>query len=79
METIRLDTFAALLKHKHELACYCPGCRRWATVNLQMLVDAGLGDRDPMNCRPKCRKCGSYGKWQLRPPVPKFKGATWMQ
>lgn len=30
----------------------------------------GLGERRIQACRPRCRKCGSLGAWQVRPPVP---------
>lgn len=70
MQSVRLDTFRALLEHEHELACWCPGCRRWATTDLAMLVREGLGDRSIMGCKARCRKCGMEGQWQVRPPVP---------
>jgi len=35
MDEIRLDTFRALSKHHYELACSCPGCRRWASCGLR--------------------------------------------
>ncbi|MDQ5880830.1 MAG: hypothetical protein QG616_660 [Pseudomonadota bacterium] len=75
---IRLDTFRALLEHRHDLACYCPGCRRWASTDLAGIVALGLGDRPISDCRPLCRVCGHRGEWQVRPPLPKFEGATWM-
>lgn len=78
MDAIRLDTFRALLDHGHGLDCWCPGCRRWAACDLAMLVRNGLGDRPIMAARPRCRKCGSHGAWQVRPPVPAFHGAHWM-
>lgn len=76
MLSARLDTFRALLEHHHVLACYCPGCRRWASVNLSQLVALGLGDRPIQTARPRCRKCGNLGEWQLRPPAPTSDGAT---
>ncbi len=79
MERIEIRTFRQILERNHKLDCWCPGCRRWATCNLAELVAAGLGDRDPALCRPRCRLCGMVGEWQLRPPVPEFTGATWMQ
>ena len=74
MQRIEIRTFRQILERNHELACFCPGCRRWATCNLAELVANGLGDYDPRNCRPKCRKCGSVSEWQLRPSLPSFDG-----
>lgn len=74
MDPIRLDTFGALLDHDHGLDCWCPGCRRWAACNLAALVAAGLGDSLIAANRPRCRKCGSIGEWQVRPPIPSFGG-----
>ena len=56
--------------------CWCPGCRHWASCDPAMLVRNGLGDRDPLRCRPRCRTCGSIGAWQLRAPTPEFGGFT---
>lgn len=70
MRDIRIDTFRALLVHQYDLACWCPGCRRWATCDLAMLVRNGMGDRAIQVCKPRCRKCGSRGQWQVRPLVP---------
>ena len=50
-------------EHQYELACWCPGCRRWAACDLRTLVRQGLGDRAIQACRPRCRKCGSVGVW----------------
>src|SRR5262245_38757477 len=52
MQWIDLSTFGALLARKYELACYCPGCRRWATCDLGMLVRNGLGERVITETRP---------------------------
>lgn len=70
MAAITISTFRELLQHQYELACWCPGCRRWATCDLGTLVREGLGDRAIQACRPRCRKCGERGQWQVRPPVP---------
>ena len=34
-------------QRNHQLACFCPGCRRWATCNLPEFVAAGLCARNP--------------------------------
>ena len=47
MQRIEIRTFRQILERNHELACFCPGCRRWATCNLAELVANGLGDYDP--------------------------------
>ena len=70
MQSIRLDTFRALLEHEYQVGCWCPGCRRWATTDLEMLVRNGLGDRSITACKARCRKCGMEGQWQVRPPTP---------
>jgi hypothetical protein len=69
-EIIDLSTFAGLLTRNHNLAAWCPGCCRWATCDLKMLVRNGLDDRQIHRCRPRCRICGSLGEWQLRALVP---------
>jgi len=74
MYSIRLDAFASLLQHGHGLDCWCPGCRRWANCDLAALLRAGLGDRPVGANRPRCRKCGSVGRWQVRAPMPRFDG-----
>ena len=74
MQRIDLSTFRGLLDHGHGLACYCPGCRRWAKTDLAALVAAGIGDRLIQASRPRCRECGSIGDWQVRAPVPQFGG-----
>ena len=74
MQRINLSTFRGLLDNGHGLDCWCPGCRMWAATDLAMLVVHGLGDRPIKDCRPKYRKCGSAGEWQVRAPVPKFAG-----
>lgn len=79
MPTVALNTYAALLEHHHNLAAYCPACRRWADVDLEGLVTRGLCHRSFVGHRPRCRHCGTVGELQVRPPLPKFTGATWMQ
>ena len=74
MKPIEIRTFRQILERNHQLASFCPVCRRWATCNLAELVANGLGDSDPGHCRPRCRKCRSIGEWQVRPPVPGFGG-----
>lgn len=44
MDKIHVDTFASLLEHGYGLACWCPGCRRWAHADLPSLVTEGFGD-----------------------------------
>lgn len=61
MRPIDLSTFASLLEHDHVLACYCPGCRRWASTNLSQLVPpsaSGIGQY-----RPPDRVAGSAEAW----------------
>jgi len=42
--------------------------------DLAELVTQGLGDREVSQCRPRCRKCGQEGQWQVRAPVPPAPG-----
>ena len=74
MEPISLATFAGLLSNCNELACHGLGRRRRASTNLAQVIALGLGDRPITAHRPRCRKCGSTGEWQVRPPIPKFDG-----
>jgi hypothetical protein len=69
MERIEVRTFRQILEREYQLACFCPGCRRWATCDLAMLDRNGLGDRDVSRLHPRCRKCGSLGQWQVRGPM----------
>ena len=55
----------------------CGRCRTSGTG--PSFVRDGFGDRPIHAARPRCRKCGSMGEWQVRPPTPAFHGATWMQ
>lgn len=55
MKLIEIRTFRQILARDHELACFCPGCRQWATCDLAELVANGLGDCEPRHCRPRCR------------------------
>lgn len=70
MQPIILRTFSDYLEHGHGLACWCPGCRRFASCDLAELVRNGLGNRDPATCRPRCRVCGATGEWRVQGPVP---------
>ena len=56
---IDLSTFAGLLRGNHQLACFYPGCPRWASCDLAMLVRNGLGGRRITECRPRCREMRS--------------------
>ncbi len=69
MQRIRLDTFRAMLENEHELACYCPGWRHWASTDLTASVRAGIGDRLILTCKPRCRKRANVGERQVRPPT----------
>jgi hypothetical protein len=74
MQAIRIDTFRSLLENNHGLDCWCPACRRWASCDLPALINSGLGDAPFAAHTPRCRKCGSAGRWQVRAPVPQFAG-----
>ena len=75
MET--LDTIARLLRHRHALAAYCPKCRRWEDLKLGPLIVRGHGDKPLASLRLRCRQCREVGELQVRPPLPRFEGATW--
>ena len=68
---VTLDTFRALHEHDHELAAYCPKCRRWAVLDLERLIAEGRGNYCAIGRKPRCKVCGGRGQWQLRPPVMK--------
>jgi hypothetical protein len=74
MTEIKVATFRQLLKHSCSLWCWCPGCKRDAHCDIARLVLHGLAERQIDQCRPRCRKCGDLGEWQVRPPLPKFDG-----
>jgi hypothetical protein len=73
-----LATIAGLLRHRHGLAAYCRHCRRWADITLGPLIVRGLGARQVSTLKPRCKRCGQPGELQVRPPMPRFSGATWM-
>ena len=65
---VRLTTLADLSRHGYGLSCYCPRCRRWADLDLPSLAGSGLAQRSVTEFRPRCRRCGTPGEKQLRPP-----------
>lgn len=65
---LRLATLADLSRHGYGLSCYCPRCRRWADLDLPQLASSDLGQRSVTDFRPRCRRCGTPGEKQLRPP-----------
>jgi hypothetical protein len=66
---VTLDTLRALHEHEHQLAAYCPTCKRWAVLDLPALIAAGHGDRCCIGQRARCRDCGGRGEWQVRAPA----------
>ena len=40
---VTLDTLRKLHEHDHQLAAYCPKCRRWAVLDLARLIAEGRG------------------------------------
>jgi uncharacterized Zn finger protein len=71
-------TLGGLLKHRHELAAYCPRCDRWQVLPLDEFVAAGHGSRRlPIVVR--CQDCGEVGQLQVRPPVPIRGAGGWME
>ena len=73
-----LGDLGGLLEHRHELAAYCPRCRRWAVLPLEQLVARGEGSRRlPIVVR--CRECGEPGCLHVRPPVPPRRRGGWME
>ena len=65
---IRLSTLSDLSRYGYQLACYCPRCRRWAELDLPNLASQGFAERLVTEFRPRCRRCGTPGEKQLRPP-----------
>lgn len=64
-------------RYRHGLAGYCVSCSRWADLELARLVMRGLGDRPLRSLPLRGRDCGGRGELQVRPPVPKWDGASW--
>ena len=58
---ITLDTLRALHEHDHELAAYCPNCRRWAVLDLERLIAEGRGDYSAIGRKPRCSNCCGPG------------------
>jgi RNase P subunit RPR2 len=72
-----LSTLAGLHAHQHELHAFCPRCERWSVIDLERIIQAGHGERRlPITVR--CRSCGEVGRLQVRPPMPRWQGSTWM-
>jgi hypothetical protein len=49
---ITLAALTDLLQHNHGLGAYCPGCQRWADLDLARLVAQGRGRRQLAGFRP---------------------------
>ena len=73
---ISMATFAELYAQKHSLALYCVGCNRWDSADLPALIERGLGSRQLVRTRFRCRDCGAVAEKQLRPPVPEATAAV---
>ncbi|MGE0444952.1 MAG: hypothetical protein AB7P99_06960 [Vicinamibacterales bacterium] len=67
---VHVDRIARALAFDHTIACYCPRCRRWATLDLRRMVEAGQGDRPITELRTRCTSCGERGELQVRAPMP---------
>jgi hypothetical protein len=75
---IDLGSVAGLQQHRHELHAYCLRCDRWRVLDLEAMVQQGLGARRlPLAVR--CRVCGETGQLQVRPPMPKRSAGGWME
>ncbi|MGA1463020.1 MAG: hypothetical protein ACO37Y_07450 [Steroidobacteraceae bacterium] len=66
--SIRLSTLSDLSRLGYQLACFCPRCQRWADLNLSDLERQGVATRRVVDFTPRCRRCGTRGEKQLRPP-----------
>ena len=49
------------------LETHCMACLRFVPVDLKEAILQGKGDRSYIGTKPKCRKCGQKGVWQMRP------------
>jgi hypothetical protein len=74
---IDLGSLAGLHARQHELHAYCVHCDRWEVLDLARLVASGLGARR-LPLRVRCRRCGSSGLLQVRPPMPARAVTGWI-
>lgn len=70
MFEVRVDRIARALAHDYTIACYCPRCRRWATLDLRRMVEEGKGERPITALRVRCSECHELGALQVRSPMP---------
>ena len=54
---VTLDTLRKLHEHDHELAAYCPKCRRWAVLDLERPIAEGRGEYCFVGRKPRCSYC----------------------
>jgi hypothetical protein len=75
--TIDLGSIAGLHARQHTVHAFCCHCDRWRELDLEILVQRGLGGRRlPLLVR--CLRCGRRGMVQIRPPTPTRSAGGWM-
>ncbi len=58
-------TFGAILKNGGRADCWCPACQQVTAVDLALMVQNGMGDKQTSVCRPSCGLCGKDGHWYI--------------
>ena len=64
---IQIKTLRDIHENGLILETHCIACLRFVAVDLEEAILQGKGDRSYIGTKPKCRKCGQKGEWQIRP------------
>lgn len=74
---IDIGSISGLFEREHQLLAFCAHCDRWSVLDLEAMVQRGLGDRRlPLTVR--CRRCHKTGTLQVRPPMPARSSTGWI-
>jgi hypothetical protein len=66
-EATSMSTFVDLLQHDFRMIAHCRPCERWVDVDLQAIVDAGLGGVSYIGKDARCSQCGETGTALIQP------------
>lgn len=72
MAAIRIETVNDLIRHRHEMYGWCPGCQRSREIELDRLVRLGRGEKCYRELRIRCRTCKRQVQLFMRGPAPKL-------